>query len=179
MRCLKSVSTERRDEYNRLILKGVLIGFAAFCIICVSHNLLYPEKFTNHYPVIGFLALLALYPLHKLAQYLICLPYLDLQAFKWRVHFYIVPCVHLKRTKIIPKWLYIGSLFFPFFAISALLIGLAVSLPIAHDWLFLTLIAVHVGMSSLDFLILKQIWATPKKCYIEHAQNGVSILISD
>lgn len=179
MRCLKSVHTDRRDNYNRLMLKGIIVGFAAFCVICITHNLLFPEKFTNNYPWISVFLLFALYPMHKLIQYLLCFPFLDFKGFTWQRHFYVIPCLHLKKTKVIPKWLYICSLVFPFFFILGALIFLTSILPIVHDWLFLCLLAYLIGMSSLNFIIIKKIWATPRKCYIEHAKNGVSILISD
>ncbi|EAG4421050.1 DUF3267 domain-containing protein, partial [Listeria monocytogenes] len=49
MRCLKSINTERRDEFNRLFLKGILVWLAAVCICFLTQHLIYPDQLTNDY----------------------------------------------------------------------------------------------------------------------------------
>lgn len=66
MRCLKSINTERRDEFNRLFLKGILVWLAAVCICFLTQHLIYPDQLTNDYQLASFLGIILIYPIHKL-----------------------------------------------------------------------------------------------------------------
>ncbi|ECW8276226.1 DUF3267 domain-containing protein, partial [Listeria monocytogenes] len=63
--------------------------------------------------------------------------------------------------------------------ITAILVALMLLTPIGHSGMFLILLSVHVGMSFSDFTHINKLWKMPKNCFIESAERGFSILISD
>ncbi|EDE2201178.1 DUF3267 domain-containing protein, partial [Listeria monocytogenes] len=78
-----------------------------------------------------------------------------------------------------PKWHYIFSLILPFVIITTILVALMLFTPIGHSGMFLLLLSVHFGMSFSDFTHIKKLWKMPKNCFIESAERGFSVLISD
>ncbi|WP_368315800.1 DUF3267 domain-containing protein, partial [Listeria monocytogenes] len=79
----------------------------------------------------------------------------------------------------IPKWHYIFSLILSFGIITSIIIVLMLLTPIGHSCMFLILLSVHCGMSFSDFTHIKKLWKMPKNCFIESAERGFSVLISD
>ncbi|EJB4723686.1 DUF3267 domain-containing protein, partial [Listeria monocytogenes] len=147
MRCLKSINTERRDEFNRLFLKGILVWLAAVCICFLTQHLIYPDQLTNDYQLASFLGIILIYPIHKLLHILGCFKYREGTVIQWRIHFFFLPCIKLNIKRIIPKWHYIFSLILPFVIITTILVALMLFTPIGHSGMFLLLLSVHFGMS--------------------------------
>ncbi|EAH3161895.1 DUF3267 domain-containing protein [Listeria monocytogenes] len=179
MRCLKSINTERRDEFNRLFLKGILVWLAAVCICFLTQHLIYPDQLTNDYQLASFLGIILIYPIHKLLHILGCFKYREGTVIQWRIHFFFLHCIKLNIKRIIPKWHYIFSLILPFVIITTILVALMLFTPIGHSGMFLLLLSVHFGMSFSDFTHIKKLWKMPKNCFIESAERGFSVLISD
>ncbi|WP_099222026.1 DUF3267 domain-containing protein [Listeria costaricensis] len=179
MRCLKSVNTERRDEFNRRFLKSLLIWLAALCIIFLARNFFTHDDFSTKYNLLAFIGLLLIYPLHKMLHILAAWKYRAGVAVHFKRHFYIMPCMQVRIHRIIPKWRYIASLIFPFVLISVCLIGLMVVYPLYNTPIFLILLSVHIGMSYPDFIHIRKLWHMPRNCFVEDAERGFSILISD
>lgn len=127
MRCLKSINTERRDEFNRLFLKGILVWLAAVCICFLTQHLIYPDQLTNDYQLASFLGIILIYPIHKLLHILGCFKYREGTVIQWRIHFFFLPCIKLNIKRIIPKWHYIFSLILPFVIITTILVALMLS----------------------------------------------------
>lgn len=179
MRCLKSVNTVRRDTYHRMILKGVLSWFFMLCLLFLVHNFFVPGDFSPEYNEISFIALLFIYPLHKVLYILASFKYRSSIRIQFVRRFYVLPCIQIKVLNIIPKKDYLFSLLFPFFAILLLLIFWMTLVPIWNSPVFLILLAVHFGMSYPAFILANNLRNLPKSCYIEEAKRGYSVLISD
>ncbi|EUJ63287.1 hypothetical protein MCOL2_03376 [Listeria fleischmannii FSL S10-1203] len=115
MRCFKSVNTERRDEYNRVILKSVLIWFSALCILFLVHNFIVPGDFKPTYNLIFILGLVIIYPVHKALHVLALFRYRAGLKIGFKRHFYILPCLQVRLKQMVPIKRYIFSLLLPFF----------------------------------------------------------------
>ncbi len=96
MRCLKSINTERRDEFNRLFLKGILVWLAAVCICFLTQHLIYPDQLTNDYQLASFLGIILIYPIHKLLHILGCFKYREGTVIQWRIHFFFPSLYQIK-----------------------------------------------------------------------------------
>lgn len=179
MRCLKTINVERRDEYNRVFFKSSLISLLVMCILFLIENLVFPGQFVMVFELPTFVALLLLYPVHKGLHLLALLRYRDGIQMRFKRHFYFVPCLQVRVKRVIPKWRYIASLALPFVVISALLIIVMIATPVLHSPFFLILIAIHAGMCYPDFLHIRNIIGTPKHTFVEDADRGFSVLVSE
>ncbi|MBC1937735.1 DUF3267 domain-containing protein [Listeria grandensis] len=179
MRCLKTINVERKDEYNRVFFKSSLVSLAVMCVLFLIENLVFPGQFVMVFELPTFIALLMLYPIHKGLHLLALLRYRDGVQMRFKRHFYILPCLQVRVRRVIPKWRYIASLALPFFLISAVLLVVTFTTPILHSPLFLILIAVHVGMCYPDFMHTRKILGTPKHTFVEDADRGFSVLVSE
>ncbi|MBC1333100.1 DUF3267 domain-containing protein [Listeria booriae] len=179
MRCLKTINVERKDEYNRVFFKSSLVSLAAMCVLFLIENLVFPNQFVMVFELPTFIGLLALYPVHKGLHILALMRYRDGVQIRVKRHFYVLPCLQVRIRRVIPKWRYIASLIFPFVLISVILIVAMLTTPIFHSPLFLILIAIHVGMCYPDFLHIKNILGTPKHTFVEDADRGFSVLVSE
>lgn len=179
MRCFKSVNTERRDEYNRVILKSVLIWFSALCILFLVHNFIVPGDFKPTYNLIFILGLVIIYPMHKALHVLGLFRYRAGLKIGFKRHFYILPCLQVRLKQMVPIQRYIFSLLLPFFLILVGFIVLSLFIPIWTSPFFLILLSVHIGMSYPSFIQVNHVRKCPKNCYVEDAKSGFSILIAE
>ncbi|WP_430536601.1 DUF3267 domain-containing protein [Listeria rocourtiae] len=179
MRCLKTINVERKDEYNRVFFKSSLISLAVMCVLVLIENLAFPGQFVMIFELPTFIALLLLYPIHKCLHLLALLPYRNGLQMRFKSHFYILPCLQMRVKRVIPKWRYIVALALPFIVISVLLIVAMIVTPVLHSPLFLILIAIHAGMCYPDFIHIRNIIGTPKHTFVEDADRGFSVLVSE
>lgn len=159
--------------------KSSLVSLAVMCVLFLIENLVFPGQFVMVFELPTFIALLTLYPIHKGLHLLALLRYRDGVQMRFKRHFYILPCLQVRVRRVIPKWRYIASLALPFFLISAVLLVAMFTTPVLHSPLFLILIAVHVGMCYPDFMHTRNILGTPKHTFVEDADRGFSVLVSE
>ncbi|WP_077912460.1 DUF3267 domain-containing protein [Paenilisteria weihenstephanensis] len=120
-----------------------------------------------------------MYPIHKGLHLLAFLRYREDVQMRFKQHFYVLPCLQVRVRRVIPKWRYIISLSLPFLLISVGLILAMILTPVFHSPLFIILVAVHAGMCYPDFLHIRNIIGTPKHTFVEDADRGFSVLVSE
>ncbi len=179
MRCFRSVNTERRDEYNRIILKGALVSFIALCVLFLGHNFLVSSNFETTYNLVSFLGIILIYPIHKMLHVIALFRYHSGLQVGIKKHFYLLPCLHVRIKQMVPRKRYIFSLLFPFLFILFIFFGIALLVPIWNSPVFLILLSIHIGMCCPDFIHVNRIRKCPKNCYVEDGKRGFSILIAE
>ncbi|MEO4054569.1 DUF3267 domain-containing protein [Solibacillus sp. CAU 1738] len=176
MHCWKTINIEYEYGTTRLVLFSTITFFLVFCFsyVGVSHN--FPSRHHDDYFIVFFLALFALYPLHKLIHYIALLDYRKKLAFRWRIQYRFIPVLHMRLKDTIPKNRYVFALLAPFLFLNSLLLVLAVNYTqYAHYTCIL--LGLHCSICFIDLLNVKNLWNSPPNAVIEETPKGYEILV--
>ncbi|WP_356714382.1 DUF3267 domain-containing protein [Peribacillus sp. Bi96] len=177
MNSWKTIDLAKQYGNGRLILFSVFTILMSFVLIYTilsfftSHIVLYDDQ-----TMVFFSLFLLLYPVHKLLHYLplrlLCKKVKTSWSLKWNL---ILTC-KVNVNHPIRKHLYLLTLVLPFFIMSVILIGCALSFP-HYIHYFTILLSLHTGLCVSDFIYIKNLVGSPGHSYIEEHREGYDILI--
>lgn len=176
MHCWKIINVDRDFGTTRIILLSILTFIISFSLsyVIISFNHVTPYTDKNFW--VNPIVLIMIYPLHKFFHYLFIVDYTKKIAIKLKLKFGFFLIVHLKIKHFIPKQRYLLSLLAPFIFFNAILLLLAVQLPLyAHYICFY--FGFHCAICLIDLLNVKDIISAPNHAIIEETPKGYEVLV--
>ncbi|MFJ9384563.1 DUF3267 domain-containing protein [Peribacillus sp. NPDC101481] len=177
MNSWKTIDVAKQYGNCRLLFFSVFTILMSFVLIYTlfsvfsTHVILYGDQ-----TMVFFSLLLLLYPVHKLLHYLplrlLCKKVKTSWSLKWNV---VLTC-RVNVHDPIRKHLYLLTLVLPFFIMSVILIGCALSFP-HYIHYFTILLSLHTGLCVSDFIYIKNLVGSPRHSFIEEHLEGYDILI--
>lgn len=176
MHCWKILNIERQYGMRKMYAIAIIHGVLAFSFSYALLNLFNHEIYNDHYFWAFCIALVFIYPLHKLLHFLPLYRYRHQISFRIRRKLFGIRTIHMRVREPIQKNLYIFSLLCPFFIINTALLLIAIFLPtITH---FATiLIGVHSLLCAFDYIYVKHLLISPANAMIEETPRGYEILV--
>ena len=176
MHCFKIINVNRSYGSVRIIILSAITFFISFCFSYVLLGFYKTQPFTDDGFKLFLLGLLFIYPLHKFIHYLFLIDYTQNMKVKIRRKYIVLPSIHLKIKKLVPKYRYLSSLIAPFILLSALFILLALSYPATIHY-FSIYFAIHCSICLIDLLFVKDIITAPHSSFIEETPKGYEVLV--
>ncbi|KAB7664125.1 DUF3267 domain-containing protein [Bacillus sp. B1-b2] len=179
MNCWKTVNFHKRYGIERLFFMSSLTMISCFLFLYVPITSYFAKnELSDDYFFLLLLSILIIYPLHKLLHLLPLISMQDKIKKHWEIVFNIFPVFHIQVKEPIGKGLFLLTLMTPFIIISGLLLCLCFQYT-HYVHYCLILFAYHTGICFPDFLRMKNLWKTPKTCYVEENEDGFEILINN
>ncbi|KGR79967.1 DUF3267 domain-containing protein [Ureibacillus manganicus] len=176
MHCWKTFNIKHEYGTTRLTLWSVIIFVLVFSFSYISFGYLDPVQYTDDFVWLFFIALLFLYPIHKLVHYISLFKYRKNVQLKLKFDFTFIPVINIRLKDLIPKNYYIFVLLLPFLLINSLLIFVAYSVP-EYTHYSTILLAFHSSICLMDILCVKNLLPAPKNAVIEETPKGYEILV--
>jgi len=176
MHCWKTINIKREYRVPRIVLYMIIVFILVFSFSFILVGINRPLKYDNHYVPLFLLVLLLLYPLHKLIHYYSLFSYRKSVKLKWKLELKVVPIVHLRIKKMIPKNRYMFILITPFVLLNMILILVAVLFPYYSHYACL-LLGYHCSICLVDILYFIHLVNAPKNAVIEETPKGYEILV--
>lgn len=176
MHCWKIINVERDFGATRIILLSCIFFFFTFSFSYVLLSLNFKGNYTDQHLWINFIAIILLYPVHKFIHYLFFIDYSKSIRTKIRLKFGMMPIIHLKITRFVPKYRYILSLVGPFIFLNGLLLYAAIIAP-TYTHYFCFFFGIHSAICLIDLLNVKSIIRAPHNSIIEETPKGYEILV--
>lgn len=179
MNCWKTVNFHKQYGAQRLFILSSMTMIGCFLFLYVpittyfAHN-----KLSDDYFLLFMAMILLMYPLHKLLHLLPMIHLGDKIKKTWNRHLQFLPVLHIQVKEPIGKIHFQFALIVPFVIISGLLL-LSCFLFTSYVHYFLMLFAYHTGMCVPDFIRMKNLWRSPRSCYVEENEDGFEILINN
>lgn len=176
MHCWKILNIQHHYGTTRINLMAVCIFLSVFSISYVMFNLTHDEQFTDRYFSLFVIAILTLYPIHKLVHFIALYDLRHRLTLRLRIHAFFIPVLHMRLREPISKNRYIVALLMPFIVLNTLIILGILLLP-AYTHYGSLLLAYHCGLCFIDILYVKYLWKSPKNAQIEETPKGYEILV--
>ncbi|MGS2777999.1 DUF3267 domain-containing protein [Robertmurraya sp. GLU-23] len=177
MNCWKTINFTRQYGSQRLFILSALTMLFTFILLYIPATYLFVATtfYDNHF-IYFILALILLYPAHKLLHFL-PIAHLNEKVRKTvDLKFGFIPTIKIQITEPIKKYQFLIALLSPFVIINSVLLAACFLFPhYAHY--FTILIAYHIGMSVSDLICGKDVITAPKNAFIEENEDGYEILI--
>lgn len=176
MHCWKIVNVKRDFGTSRIIILSVILFVLSFsfCYVSLSFNRTVP--YTDEYFGYFVVVLICMYPLHKFFHYLLLIDYSKHMKLKIKRKFSVIPLIHLKINRFVPKYRYISSLLSPFILLNGLLIFTASQLH-AYTHYVSILVGVNCLICLIDLLNVKSVIRAPHNAIIEETPKGYEVLV--
>lgn len=176
MHCWKIVNVERDFGTTRIILLSSILFILSFSFCYVSLSFKRTVPYTDAYFVYFLIALFCIYPFHKFFHYLLLLDYTKHMRLKIKVKFHVLPFIHLKVNRFVPKCRYVSSLLSPFILLNGFLLYTAIQLP-AYTHYISILFGVNCFICLIDLLNVKGMILAPRNAIIEETPKGYEVLV--
>lgn len=176
MNCIKTINVEYEYGTTRFLLLAVLTFIIVFCLSYVFINFNYSSPHSDTHFLYFLVALLLLYPVHKIIHYISLFRYKKTLSYKFKIKFTFLPILNMRIKKPIPKKHYLVTLIAPFILLNPILLTGAIIWPVFSHY-FCLLLAFHCSICLLDLLYIKDIWRAPKNAIIEETPRGYEILV--
>ena len=176
MHCLKIINVDRTYGNARIIILSAITFFLSFCLSYVLLGFNRVQPFTDNGLKLFLLGLFFIYPMHKFIHYVFLMDYTKNMKVKIRRKYIVLPSIHLRIKKLVPKYRYLSSLIAPFILLSFLFITLALSYPATIHY-FSIYFAIHCSICLIDLLFVKDIITTPHNSFIEETPKGYEVLV--
>jgi hypothetical protein len=173
----KSINITRQYGNERIAWLSMITILISFIMIYTAFKVIFSKSpLHDDQILLFFVAILLLYPVHKLLHFLpLILQYKKIKIFfpyKWNV----MPVIHIKIHDPIPKQLFVFSLLIPFFIVSLLLAAGALIYP-QYAHYFTILLSFHLGLCVHDFIVIKNLFGSPTRSFVEEHEAGYNILV--
>ncbi|KMY53170.1 hypothetical protein AC623_03545 [Bacillus sp. FJAT-27231] len=176
MKCWRTFDFERRYGTNKILIYSLLLTMLFFSFSFALMQSLFSKTLYSGYFHFFLIALLAIYPLHKLVHLLPILHYWRQMKCRCKMTCFCMPIISINIKQPVPKRTFMVSLLLPFFTINPALLICGMLFP-HYIHYFTMLTAFHMGMCAIDLLYLKAMAASPKYAVIEEHDRGYEILI--
>ncbi|MDQ0268939.1 DUF3267 domain-containing protein [Cytobacillus purgationiresistens] len=179
MNCWRAINFTKQYGHLRIMIFSLLTMFFTFIITYIPATYIFVSTtFSDRIFFIFLVALLMIYPLHKLLHYL---PVLHMrQKIKkgliFRSGFY--PIITVQIMEPISKFSFLVALLTPSIIINSSLIVLCFMYT-QFALYFIILLAYHVGLSFYDMIYVKFVMMAPNHSYIEENADGIEILVTN
>ncbi|GLC89878.1 DUF3267 domain-containing protein [Lysinibacillus piscis] len=176
MHCWKILNLRHHYGITRIVILAAIIFFMVFSFSYVTLNLTHHEPYTDRLFWLFILTLIVLYPIHKLLHFLALS---DLRAYlklRIRLHFHVLPVLHMRIREPLPKNRYIIALLTPFIVINICILLVIYFFP-SYTHYGTLLLACHCSLCSIDMLYVKFLLKSPKNSQIEETPKGYEILV--
>ncbi len=177
MNSWKTIDMAKQYGNCRLIFFSVFTILMSFVLIYTSLSAVSSQVVLYDDRTMQFFSLLVLlYPVHKLLHYLPLRILCKKVKTSWTIKWKLVLTCNVNVHYPIRKHLYLLTLALPFFVMSVLLIGCALSFP-HYIHYFTILLSLHTGLCVSDFIYIKHLVGSPGHSFIEEHREGYDILI--
>jgi hypothetical protein len=177
LNCWKTVNFTRQYGSQRLFILSALTMLFTFILLYIPATYLFVATnfYDNHF-IYFILALILLYPAHKLLHFLPIAHLNDKIRKVVEIKYGFIPTLKIQITEPIKKYQFLIALLSPFVIINTgLLIASFIYPHYAHY--FTILIAYHIGICVPDLIYGKDVIRSPKNAFIEENEDGFEILI--
>ena len=177
MRAWKSINLSKKYGDQRIFLIIMLTMILSFIIIYTCLSLLaLSEELAGHHVFQFVIALILLYPIHKLLHLIPLAGCLQPARIRFSCKWRIFPLLQIRICEPISKRLYMTSLFMPLIIVSLVLCVCITALPQYSHYLSI-LFSFHLGLCVTDIISLKNMFGSPSSSYIEEHDDGYNILV--
>ncbi|GEL78395.1 DUF3267 domain-containing protein [Tenuibacillus multivorans] len=177
MTCWKTINITKELGYNRLIILSTLLGISTFILMYVPFSIIYQGvniKAPSIYIVLSSLVLIPV--LHKLAH-AIPLLFTDKEfQFRWGFKNKYIPNLKIMMKSSLSKRTSIIMMLAPTIFITLPLMLALIAIPVYYPVVILCL-ALNIGMSLQDFIVLAYFARAPKNSVIEKSREDYDILV--
>lgn len=178
MHCWKTINVRKQYGLGRLFLLSTLVVIMVFSFAYALLGIINNSHKSDDYFLIFMLAVLGVYPLHKLFHFIPMFSHRDKIKFIVINQFKFIPILHLRIIEPIQKSRFLFILLAPFIFFNVLLVIGALAIPsFAHY--FTILFAYHCGICLIDLVYVKNLSKSPKSAFIEETDAGYEILIAE
>lgn len=178
MHCWKTINVKKEYGSNRLFTFAVIAGMGVFTTFYVFLTFIYTAPLSDRYFLYFVLAILAVYPLHKIFHFLPLIGSRKCLKFILRKQFGIIPGLSLHIKEPVAKTRFLLSLLTPFVLINSVIILLSALYP-AYIHYFAILLAYHCSLCLTDLIYVRHLLRTPKDALIEETDSGFEILVPE
>lgn len=178
MHCWKTINVKKQYGFDRLFTLSMLTGFGVFMVFYIVLDIFFAADLSDQYFLAFLLAMMAVYPIHKLCHFLPLLKSRKNVRLMIKKRLGFLPLISLRVKEPVPKTHFILSLVTPFIVVNGMILLLAFSLP-AFGHYFAMLFAYHFGLCLTDLIYMKNLAKSPKDALIEETENGFEILLPE
>lgn len=177
MHCWKSYHLDRGFYFFRRFFISSLFSFMIFIF---SYMLLAAgtQGFEDDQFGWMLIALILLYPVHKLLHILPVISYYKHMSCELNRYFRIIPIIEIKVESPVPKKTFGLALILPFMIINIALLSFALNAPEYGHYISI-LLAYHNGISFFDLIYFKELFFSPKNALVEECDDGYEILVEE
>ncbi|MDN7243459.1 DUF3267 domain-containing protein [Planococcus sp. N028] len=176
MHCWKTINVKKQYGFDRLFMMSALIGIGVFISFYTTLNIIYSDPLSDNYFLPFILAILGVYPLHKLCHFLPLFGCRRCIRFILKKQMVLMPIITLKIAEPVAKKHFILTLVTPFLLINSAIIILSVLMP-AFSHYFAMLLAYHCSLCVPDLVYMRNLARSPKHALIEETDTGFEILV--
>lgn len=177
MHCWKTYCLNRRYDFFRRFFISSIVAVLVFILFYMTMQSFMDRQFNDDYLLAFILAIILLYPFHKLCHLLPIIPYY--QHMKWEIEFfYLLPVVKMKVDCPVPKKRFVFALILPFLLINGILFASLFLFPEYGHYIAI-LFAFNSGKSAFDFIYIKALFSSPKNTFVEETEDGYDLLVED
>lgn len=176
MHCWKTINVKKQYGFDRLFMISALFGIAVFMTSYIGLAIVYATPLSDQYFLLFIMALLAIYPLHKIFHFLPLIGCYKSLKLIIRKQMKICPAILLHINEPVPKTRFLLSLAAPFLILNAAIVTMSMLMP-AYSHYFAMLLAYHSGLCLTDIIYLRNLARSPKYALIEETETGFEILV--
>ncbi len=177
MNSWKTVNFTKQYGAQRILFLSSLTMVLCFIIFYVSLQYLSEAStLSDNYFVLFAIALLMIYPFHKLFHFLPIAHLGDKLQKTVKLKYGFIPNIQIKIREPISKRHFLLALSLPFLMINTFLIVVCFFFP-QYIHYFTMLLAFHVGICLPDMICAKNVITAPARSYIEENDDGIAILL--
>ncbi|MDY5061238.1 DUF3267 domain-containing protein [Staphylococcus simulans] len=173
--CSRQIDINTRFGLPRIFFIAVVTTIITFLISYEVLIFLSNKEITDRYFFVFLIAVLLLYPIHKLIHLIVLAPYYKHFKKKRLTKRPWIPLYNLYVSTPVNKYLFCLCLIAPVIVITAVSIYMATLMP-QYGHYFMFLLSLNAGFSVMDFMYLKLILFSNEGRYIEEHCTGFNIL---
>jgi hypothetical protein len=178
MHCWKTCYVNRKYDFFRRFFISAIVALLVFILFYVAMQSVLDYQFQDDYMFAFLVAVILLYPFHKLCHLLPIMRYGRYMKWEIEFYYYIFPVISMKAACPIPKKRFVCSLILPFLLINGLLIASLFLIP-EHGHYIAILFSLNCGLSAFDFIYIKGLFSSPKNTLVEENEDGYDLLVDD
>jgi hypothetical protein len=176
MHCWKTINVKKQYGFDRLFMISALIGVAVFISFYIALNIVYSDPLSDQYFLLFMLAILGIYPLHKLCHFIPLFGCRKCIRPILKKQLGLMPVINLKIAEPVAKKRFILTLVSPFLLINSAIIIFSFLMP-AFSHYFAMLLAYHCSLCVPDLVYMRNLARSPKHALIEETDTGFEILV--
>lgn len=176
MHCWKTINIKTEYGSAWLTIMSISLFVIVFSFSFLLFGRVHPSLYRDDYFWLFSLAVIFLYPIHKVVHYFSLFEYRKSVKLRIRIDHQFIPIIRMRIKTLIPKNRYILTLLAPFILINCLLVILVLAFPYFTHY-FCLLLSYHCSICLIDILYVKNLILAPKDAVIEETPKGYEILV--